>query len=331
MIECIRGIRVLKYAEFKNGLDSGDEFAVYLFEGEDVFFRERGLSLLKNKFLQNPELNLVVLDSDAPAGDLIASLEGYPFMSKKRVTVVKEFYPKQEYLKSGLKRYLENPLQSSVLAILNEKPCEALKKYPSVAVVDCGKADMSLIVRWIKAECLKNGVSVDGETAGLIGEYCSSDMTRIEGETKKLAAYAGEGGTITLETVRATVARDTEYKIYEMTDYVGKKKFDKALEIVGDMLSKGEPPARIITSLYNYFRRLLHAAISGKTTSELASAFGVKEFAARKIKEQSARFKKRSLKSAVDFLTDTDYKIKSGMLSADEGMWISLFRIITEK
>jgi dGTPase len=49
------------------------------------------------------------------------------------------------------------------------------------------------------------------------------------------------------------VARDTEYKIYEMTDYIGKQKFDKALEILLDMLGKGEPPARIITSLYNYF------------------------------------------------------------------------------
>ena len=41
----------MKYAEFKNGLESGDVFSVYLFEGEDAFFRERGLSLLKNKFV----------------------------------------------------------------------------------------------------------------------------------------------------------------------------------------------------------------------------------------------------------------------------------------
>jgi DNA polymerase III delta subunit len=116
-----------------------------------------------------------------------------------------------------------------------------------------------------------------------------------------------------------------------MTDYLGKRKFDKALEIIGEMLSKGEPHARIVTSLYNYFRRLLHAAISGKTAADLSVAFGVKEFAARKTQEQAAMFKKRALKNAVDFLIDVDYKTKSGQLSADEGMWIALFRIITEK
>lgn len=321
----------LKYAEFKNQIENGEESAVYLFEGEDVFFRERGLTLLKNKFLDNPEINLVAFNGEPPIENLISSLEGYPFMSKKRFTVIKDFYPKKEYLESGLKAYLENPLETGMFIILNEKACEPLKKFSSVTVVDCSKADTSLIIKWIKAECMKENVTIDGETAGLIGEFCSSDMTRIEGETKKLIAYVGEGGVIDKQAVKDMVSKDTEYKIYEMTDYIGKHKFDKALEIIGDMLSKGEPHARIITSLYNYFRRLLHAAISGLTSNELATAFGVKEFAARKTKEQSAMFKKRALKSAVDFLTDVDYKIKSGQIAADEGMWVSLFRIITGK
>jgi hypothetical protein len=227
--------------------------------------------------------------------------------------------------------YITGKGQKERIVPLNEKACEPLKKFSSVTVVDCSKADTSLIIKWIKAECMKENVTIDGETAGLIGEFCSSDMTRIEGETKKLIAYVGEGGVIDKQAVKDMVSKDTEYKIYEMTDYIGKHKFDKALEIIGDMLSKGEPHARIITSLYNYFRRLLHAAISGLTSNELATAFGVKEFAARKTKEQSAMFKKRALKSAVDFLTDVDYKIKSGQIAADEGMWVSLFRIITGK
>ncbi len=321
----------MKYTEFKNSLDNGTVSPVYLFEGEDVFFRERGLTLLKNKYLQNPELNLVSLGGDATVNELVTSLEGYPFMSEKRMTVIKEFYPKQEVFKNGLKNYLENPLETSLLVILNEKPCESLKKYQSVTLVECKKADKGLIVRWIKGECGKSNVSIDGETAGLIAEFCSSDMTRVESETKKLISYVSDGGEITAKDVEDMVARSTEYKIYELTDFIGKRKFDKALEIVADMLSKGDAPQRIIVSLYNYFRKLLHAAITEKTVSELMSLFGAPEFSVRKTKEQAKMFKKRAIKSAVDYLTDLDYKIKSGQMSADEGMWISLFRIITEK
>lgn len=318
------------YTEFKNNLENGQSFSVYLFEGEDVFFRERGLKLLVSKFVENPELNLVSLDGEFSVGELVAPLNGYPFMSPKRLTVVREFYPKQEHFKSGLKEYLDNPSDCSVLAILNGGACDALKKYQSVCVVDCKKADASLLVKWIKAECGKSSVVIDGETARLLAEYCSFDMTRIETETTKLIAYVGQGGNIDKTALELMVARDSEYKIYEMTDFIGRKKFDKALAIITDMMSKGETPQRIINSIYNYFRRLLHAGISGKGQAELASAFGIKEFAARKIKEQSAMFKKKALKNAVDVLTDVDYKIKSGRLDATEGVFLSVFKIMTD-
>ncbi len=321
----------MKYTEFKNGLESGQESPVYLFEGEDVFFRERGLTLLKDKFLSNPELNLVCCESDVGFSELMSSLEGYPFMSPKRMTVIKEFYPKQEFFKKGFKDYLENPHATSMLVILNEKPTESLKKFPSVTLVECKKADKGLIVRWIKGECGKEEVAIDGQTAGLIAEFCSFDMTRVEGETKKLISYVGRGGQILEKDVSDMVARSTEYKVYELTDYIGKRKFDKALEVVFDMLSKGDAPQRILTSLYNYFRKLLHVAITEKTVSELMSVLGAAEYTVRKLKEQSKMFKKRAIKSAVDYLTDVDYKIKSGKMNADEGMWISLFRIITDK
>ena len=331
MIKYIRGSFVLKYTEFKSQVESGSAFSVYLFEGEDVFFRERGLSLLKNKFVQEPDLNFVSLDSTVSVGDLTASLNGYPFLSEKRLTVVREFYPKQEYFKSGLKSYLDNPSTSSIFAILNEKSCETLKKHPSVCLVECNKADPQLIVRYVKAECIKGGVTIDGETARLLGEYCSFDMTRIETETKKLVAYVGEGGVIQKSSLSEMVARDTEYKIYEMTDYIGKKKFDLALTVIKDMMSKGETPQRILVSVYNYFRRLLHASISGKTAGELAVVFGVKEFAAKKTIEQASMFKKRSLKNAVDMLTELDYKIKSGKIDALDGLWLSIFKIMMDK
>ncbi len=321
----------MKYTEFKNGLESGNAFSVYLFEGEDAYFRERGLSLLKNKFVTEPSLNFTCFTSDVEVSELLSSLEGFPFMSEKRLTVVREFYPKSDYLKNGLKDYLENPSATSIFVILNEKPCESLKKFSSVCVVECNKQDSALLVKWIKAECGKLNVSIDGETAKNLAEYCSLDMTRIETETNKLISYVGNGQAIDKTALDEMVARDTEYKIYELTDYIGKKKFDLALSVIRDMLFKGETMQRITVSVYNYYRRLLFSAISDKTVADLASAFGIKEYAAKKTKEQSSMFLKRSLKRAVDILTEADYRTKSGLNDADETAWLTLFRIMTDK
>ena len=318
------------FTEFKNGLAGGEEFPVYLFEGEDAYFRERGLSLLVKEFVSEPSLNLTNLDSDCGIEELIMSLSGYPFMSRKRLTVIREFYPKAEQLKKGLKDYLENPSNECVLAILNEKPCEALKKFDSVNVIDCKKADLSLLIKWIRAECSKSMVDIDGETASLLASFCLLDMTRIETETNKLISFAGQGGKLTTNDVEEMVARDTDYKVYEMTDYIAKKKFDLAIEVIKDMASKGETGQRILSSVYNYFRKLLHAGISGKNASELASALEIKEYPAKKLLEQSKLFKKKSLKNAVDRLIEADYMVKSGKIGVDEQMWLAIFAIMTD-
>ena len=80
----------MKFTEFKNGMADGKSFAVYLFEGEDAYFRERGMLLLKNKYVSEPDLNFVTLDGGFSAGELISSLEGYPFMSEKKVLVIQD-------------------------------------------------------------------------------------------------------------------------------------------------------------------------------------------------------------------------------------------------
>lgn len=321
----------MKYTEFKNGLNNGQEYAVYLFEGEDAFFRESGVALLKNKFVQEPSLNYVNLESDAPINQIVNSLEGYPFMSQKRMTLIREFYPKQESFKAGLKSYLENPLSTSILVIVNEKTCDALKKFSSVCVVDCSKADVSLLIKWIKAESSLAGVNIDGETAKLLSEYCLSDMTRIKTETNKLISYVGRGGTIRVEDVNDLVARDLEYKVYELTDYIGKKNFDKALLVISDMIDKGELASRILSYIYNYFRRLLHVSISDMTNAELADAFSVKEYAVSKMKQQASMFKKKALKSAVDMLCSADFNIKSGLAEGESYSYLTIFKIMTEK
>ncbi len=320
----------MKYIEFKNELENGKEFAVYLFEGEDAFFRESGISLLKNKFITQPELNLVNIDADCSVAQLISSLEGYPFMSKKRMTIIHEFYPKQDFFSNGLKDYLENPFLESILVVVNEKPCDSLKKFSSVCFVECSKADTSLLVKWIKAHCSRSGINIDAETAKLITEFCLSDMTRIKSETDKLISYVGNGGTISLTDVRNMVEQDMEYKVYELTDCVAKKNFLNAMSIIKDMTNKGEPMQRILSYIYNYFRRLLHVSISDMQDAEIAKAFNVKEYAITKIKQQAKMFKKRALKNAVDAFSDADYNIKNGSFDADDYSFLTIFKVMTE-
>lgn len=321
----------LKYTEFKNRLLAGEYSSIYLLEGEDGYFISSGINLIKTKLVSEPELNFAELNGEKlTSAELMSSLESYPFMSDRRVTLVREFYPDKNFINEGLKYYLQDPLPESVLVIANLKKHEAFTKYPAVTVVNCGKADESACANFVKAQCELNAVKIDGECARLIANYCLADMMRIEKEVEKLIAFAGKGGVIDKTAINDLVSRDTEYKIYEMTDCIGRKKISDAISIINDMLKRGEPPQRLIISVYNYFRRLLHIAISDKQSGELASIFKIKEFAVKKAKEQAKMFTPKSLKRAVDILGDIDYKSKSGLIEINEGMWLALFTIMTE-
>ncbi len=320
----------MNYTEFKNGLEEGRIFPIYLFEGEDSFFRERGLVLLKNKYLQEPDLNYATFSGEKlNENELLASLTAFPFMSQKRITLLREYYPKTNAISVELKNYFENPISDSIFIIINEKPSDAIKKLSNVCVVDCKKADSSIISRYVKGKCAQAGIIIDLENAKILAEYCLNDMTRVENETEKLISYAFNKKTVSLEDIELLVSKDTEYKIYELTDYIGKRDFEKAITVINELLNKGETLQRLLISLYNYFRRLLHIAISGKTDSQLAESFSIKEFAVKKARVQANAFKKKSLKNAVDILADTDYLIKSGVADGTDRIWYSIFSVIT--
>lgn len=320
----------MNYVDFKNDIENGKTFSIYLFEGEDAFFRERGLSLVKKVMVSEPQLNFVSFEGDKlNEKEVVSSLTAYPFLSLKRVTVIREYYPKSNAIPKAIKDYLENPNEDSVLVIVNEKSCDSLKKFEAVCVVDCKKADAYKISQHVKAKCGLAGVAIDMETAKLIAEYCLCDMTRVDNETEKLIAYALQKKVITKQDVEGLVVQDTEYKIFTLTDFIAKKDFNNALKVIYEMLEKGETLQRLLISVYNYFKRLLHVAISDKTDAQLAEILSIKEFAVKKARTQAKGFKKKSLKNAVDMLADTDYLIKSGKVDAEDRIWHNLFSIIT--
>lgn len=321
----------MKFTELKKYLAAGGADPVYLVTGEDAYFRERSVEFLKGRFVSQPQLNAAVFEGDAvlssPAA-FLAALNALPFLSEKRLVAVKEFYPKADFFNRELKSYFESPAAETVLVIDNARPCDVLKKAPNVTAIDCEKAELGVLCKWIANACAKGGVNIGRAEAEKVAEYSLRDMTKIAAETAKLIAYAGEGGMVTAEAVESLVSKDTEYQIYELTERFGRRDYGGALAVLKEMSARGEPPQRLIVSLYNYFRRLLHISLSNLTDAELSRELGVKEYAVKKSREQARAFRKKELKRAADYLADGDYFAKSGKTDFESVLALALFEIL---
>ena len=295
----------MKYVDFRKFTDEHGAQPIYLFEGEEGYFRERGEMLLKERFLQEPTLDFASFDGSTLKGDgikaIVDAVNCFPFVSTKRLVRVTEFYPTEKEYELYLKDLFENPPQDGLLYIVNSaKPktgvCAFAKK-PNVTHVDCGKSDEETIKKWIYVTCKRDGVYADGVTCGKLVAYCNCDMSRISKETEKLLCYcqAENVNRLTDEIVDLLVYPDAEYKIYELAGAIARKNYSSFLKIAEELMTKGFNELSLLSSLASYFKNLYETSLLTGGDKEVAYALGIKEYAAKKNREQVAKFGKETL------------------------------------
>ena len=320
----------MKYVEFKKFTDENGGLPIYLFEGEEVYFREKGEALLKSKFLQEPTLDYIAYDGASLKGDklktLVDAVNCFPFLSEKRIVRVSEFYPTEKEFEQYLDDLFANPPRDSMLIIVNsgkgKTGTAALAKKSNVTYVDCARADEETIKKWIYVTCKREGVYADGITCGKIASYCIFDMSRISKETEKLIGYCKASGDerLTDEVVDSLVYPDSEYKIYELANALARKNYSEYMKIIADLSTRGFNEISLLSSLASYFKGLYEISQCKGSDKEVAAALGIKEYAAKKNREQAAKFNKADLLYFYNAVYGAISKIKCGELTPSSAL-----------
>ncbi len=315
----------MKYVEFRKFTDENGAKPIYLFEGEEAYFREKGEQLLKSRFLQEPTLDYAAFDGNTLKGDRIKELSdavnSFPFASMKRIVRVSEFYPTEKDFETYLKPLFDNPPSDGVLLIVNSAKPKAgsasLAKKNNVTYVDCSRSDEETIRKWIHVTCKREGVYADAVTCGKLAAYCNFDMARISKETEKLLCYcqAEQVSKLTDELVDALVYPDSEYKIYELTNALARKNYGEYVRISAELMVKGFNETSLLSTLASYFRNLYETSLLSGGDKEVAATLGIKEYAAKKNREQASKFGKNKLLEIYDGIYGALSSVKCGKLT----------------
>lgn len=313
----------MKFVLFKKSLEEGAA-PIYLFEGEEEYFKERGEEMLKEKFLGEPSLNYSVFRGEQLKGAamtaLTAAAQSFPFLSEKRIVKVTDFYPTEKEYEQYLKGYFQDPSKETILLIVNSASQKGkyfdLKKAPNVTYVDCGKADEDTVLRWIYTRFKRAGVAADTECCERVMRYCLRDMSRISGETEKLIAFAGKDGRVTAADVDDIVYRDTDYKVYEMTGAFGARNYGKFLSVQRELMERGADENAVLNAICSYFRSLLDICLLGKGDAETARALGMKEYAVKMSRRQANSIGAKRVRDCWGYVYDAVNAVKSGGISA---------------
>ena len=148
-------------------------------------------------------------------------------------------------------------------------------------------------------------------------------MQELINEIRKLIEYVGENGTIKKEDIDKLCIKKLESVIFDLTDNLGKKETNKALQVLNNLIYAKEPIQKILITLYNHFRKLYLTKIAVKNNQDMITSLNLKPnqtFLVNKYKTQAKYFKEKELKDILQSLRDLDYHYKIGLIDLQIGL-----------
>lgn len=325
----------IKYDNLEKELNNNDLQSMYLLYGNEKYLIDNALKKIKKKFGELVQgINYVLID-ETNSHDLIFNISVPAFGYEKKLIVVKR---SGLFKKDGRKKE-PTPFQKEVISYLQENISliketvvivfieEEIDKNAVYDVVSqngvvCEIAELKPVQLIAKLKQIANlyKVNCDDATLHYLLENCGTNLQVLMNEIRKLIEYAGEGGTITREAIDQLAIKQMESVIFDLTDNLGNKKIDKAMEVLDHLLYQKEPLQKILVTLYNHFKKLYLCTIAVRTNKEMVSALNLKPnqtFLVNKYKKQASYFKETDLKQILQELVEIDYKSKNGLIDCD--------------
>jgi DNA polymerase-3 subunit delta len=215
--------------------------------------------------------------------------------------------------------------ETTMLVLLVEEVLEATNPLVKAAgqygkVIQSTLPKGAVLESWIGKRARSIHVKITPEATKLLANFIGNNLRLLANELDKLATYVGTGGTINAEDVRQLSAQVQEARIFDLTDALAQRNRKQALNILHDLLSDGEPPLKLISTVTSQLRSLLlvkELAQRGMRAAQIASTLSMPPFLAEKALRQSSNFNAAQLEGAYRQLMATDAALKRSRLTPE--------------
>lgn len=302
---------------------------IYLIKGDAFLCQDA-----KNKIIQKLNISKINVslftDENFDVNNTLNACNQFSFFSEKRMVIVQDLAKElTNDNKFRFENYSKNPNIDCVLILIDTISSKVFDFMKNVEVIECKPNDF-FVQNYIKNNVEKLGNTISLQNCKKLNDYCLGNLNRITLEIKKLSDYVGKNKEITAQVIDNLVFKDTELKVFDLTNALGVKDGNRALKILNDMITSGEPPIKILGLINANFRRMMFAKINKGSNADLAKALNVKEFAIAKAKESASFFSASQLKNIINLLLEADYNIKSGVMSQENVLYYVVCKIVSK-
>jgi len=303
------------------------EISSYLFLGEENFLKEQELERLKSRFLDNStkDLNYSVFyakEKDFSLKDMLDMLNTVPFLSKKRLVVLKDADALTEGDKESALFYLRNPNETSVFIIdsKSNKINEGfiLQASKLAKTVHARKLADSEISMWLVKKARSSGKKMGMDAASLIKESLPNDLNMISASMDNLILYTGKRSEITKQDVEKVISVTPMNTGFDLLDAIEKKDAKKAMSVFSSIQKYKRREIDLLLGLLSWqFRMLLRVKELLRIKNRIEVQRELRLYSSRfdQIMRYAPRFQKREIVKFLSEILKADNDIKTGEIA----------------
>jgi len=327
----VKGV-AMSYREIFDDIRNNTIGCLYLFCGEEEYIKDQALLRLEEKILDESfrDLNYQVMDgSEISANDIINACETFPFMSDRRLVLVKDY----ALFKAGGRRpaneedeiermihYLPKIPPTTCLLFFSRGEVDKRKSVVKAVkkngkVIEFNMLDDRELINWVANTCKRYGKQIKPSEVQYLLSLAGKKLEEVHNEILKLVDYTGNKNRIERNDIDKVVTRSLEHTIFQLVDTLGAREAHRGIRMLHQMLTDGEPPLLILSMIGRQFRILLQAKLlheKGYSNKAIGEKMGIPSFVVTKSIRQSGNFTNQQLQEALKMCLETDQKIKTG-------------------
>ena len=263
------------YEALRAAIKAGVPANLYIFYGEERYLLQTMAQQLKDLLIPESfeEFNYHRLTGKGlTVQELAETAEAMPMMAEHTLITVTDLdiFKLDEGQRTALIQLLSDFPPYCTLVFLYEqvtykrdgkmkKLCAALNE--SVQEVEFVQQERSDLLKWLKRRFAATGHDIDQTAADHLLFTCGSLMRGLIPEIEKIAAYA-KGERITVADIDAVAEPVLDARIFDMTNAVTARDYDRAAAILSELLRMQTEPIVILAALGKELRRLYTARLA---------------------------------------------------------------------
>ena len=298
--------------------------ATWLVDGDDPTLVGEAVRALVDDLIGDADRSVALEDHRGEEVDLAAVADACrtpPFLSDRRVVVVRDIGRWGTEDLTPLLAYLEDPLESTALILaagggrLAPKLIAAIKAKGHITGTAVSGREAK---GWLRDRIRSSGVRLDGHAESLVEAHLGEDVSRLGALLEVLVAAYGEGARLTTAEVEPYLGAAGSVAPWDFTDAIDGGRTEVALELLHRLMEAGERhPLVILSILARHVQGILRVDGAGiGTEAQAAAAMGLPKgrstYPAKKALAAARRLGPAGVTEAVGLVADAEVDLKGG-------------------